>query len=70
MNLLLDRKIINQAQAGNGRVFGSSYFSLFFLKVTVCFFFFFFVFLGQSSMDHMSIGTAFVQHSTLKPASL
>lgn len=68
MNLLLDRKIINQAQAGNGRVFGSSYFSLFFLKVTV-YFFFFFVFLGQSSTDLMSIGTAFVQYSTLKPAS-
>jgi len=38
VNLLLDRKIINQAQAGNGRVFGSSYFSLFFLKVAVRYF--------------------------------
>lgn len=34
MNLLLDRKIINQAQAGNGRVLGSSEPSLFFLKAT------------------------------------
>lgn len=69
MNLLLDRKIINQAQAGNGRVLGSSYFSLFFLKVTV-YFFSFLVFLGQLSMNLMSIGTAFVEHSTLKPAPL